>query len=189
MAQIIIGLTGRIACGKGVIKKYLIKQYHAKDYRFSTILRDILDRLHLETSRENLQYISTTIRQHFGESTLADAMAIDISQDPAEFVIIDGIRRMADIRNLREMNGFKLIRVVASEQIRYERAVKRNENPGDDKKTLEEFRAEEKAETEMTIPEVMEHADFEIINEGTFDDLEQRIDDIINLIKGQYNMK
>ncbi|HNX10728.1 MAG TPA: hypothetical protein PKI61_01150 [bacterium] len=188
MAKIIIGLTGRIACGKGVIKKHLITKYHAKDYRFSTILRDILDRLHIKKSRENLQEISTLIRKNFGENTLANAMAGDVLQDSAEFIVIDGIRRMADIQNLRQMNGFKLIRVVANEQIRYERVVKRNENPGDAEKTLAEFQAEEQAETEMTIPEVMEHADFEIVNEGTFDDLEERIDDIVNLIKGQFNM-
>jgi len=188
MAKIIIGLTGRIACGKGVIKKYLIENYHAKDYRFSTILRDILDRLHVEKSRENLQDLSTIVRHHFGENVLANAMALDIQDDSTEFIVIDGIRRMADIENLREMNGFKLIRVVADEKTRFDRVVKRNENPGDDQKTMAEFLAEEQAEAEATIPEVMSHADFEIINDSTLDDLAERVDDIINLIKNQYNI-
>ena len=41
--KIIIGLTGKIACGKGVTKKYILSKYgeRAADYRFSTILRDI----------------------------------------------------------------------------------------------------------------------------------------------------
>jgi dephospho-CoA kinase len=45
--KIVIGLTGQIACGKGVIKKHLMETHGASDYRFSTILRDLLKRLQL----------------------------------------------------------------------------------------------------------------------------------------------
>jgi len=181
--KIVIGLTGQIACGKGVIKKHLMTTYGASDYRFSTILRDLLKRLHLESTRENLINISTILRHNFGDDLLAHAMAEDIKNDPAPFMVIDGIRRLADIKFLKEVHGFKLIRIVANEKLRHERVVSRNENTGDDQKTFADFLKDQQQETEIQIPEVMATADFEIVNEGSLTDLDQAVDDIIADIK------
>jgi len=183
--KIVIGLTGEIACGKGAAKKYLMDKYGASDYRFSTILRDILKRLHLENSRENLQHISTTLRKHFGEDLLASAMAQDIKNDTHSFIVIDGIRRLADIKFLKEISGFNLISIVADQELRYQRVLSRNENPGDDKKTWEDFMKDHEAETEAQIPDVMKTAHYEITNEGSFEELEQKLDYVIADVKGK----
>jgi len=183
--KIVIGLAGEIACGKGAAKKYLMEKYGASDYRFSTILRDILKRLHLESSRENLQHISTTLRQHFGEDLLANAMAQDIKDDTHPFIVIDGIRRLADIKFLKEIPGFHLISIITDPELRYQRVLSRNENKDDDKKTWEDFLKDHEAETEAQIPEVMKTAQYEIINEGSFEELEQKIDYIVADIKAK----
>jgi dephospho-CoA kinase len=182
--KIIIGLTGQIACGKGVIKKYLIEKYGASDYRFSTILRDIAKRLHIEPSRNNLIDLSTGLRKQFGEDILAHTMAEDLKHDEHNMIIVDGIRRMTDIIHMKKIPGFHLIRVVANEKLRYLRVVFRNENPGDDKKTFEDFLKDQNKETEVTIPEVMSNANYEIINEDVIEklheDIERIMTDIIN---------
>ena len=113
-------------------------------------------------------------------------MASDLKSASHNLIVIDGIRRMADIIYLREVLGFKLIKIVANEKLRYERVVKRNENPGDGEKTFDQFLKEEKAETEAEIPEVMSHADYEIVNEGSFVDLEETIDNIMEQIKANH---
>jgi dephospho-CoA kinase len=183
--RIVLGLTGQIACGKGAIKKYLMEKYGASDYRFSTILRDILKRLHLEITRENLQHISTILRQNFGEDLLANAMAQDIKNDAHPFIVIDGIRRLTDIKHLRLLPEFRLVQITADSELRYNRVLSRNENPGDDKKTWEEFLADGEKETERQIPEVMTTADYEITNEGTFEELEQKIDYVVADMKAK----
>ncbi len=183
MAKFIVGLTGQIACGKGTIKKYLMENYGAKDYRFSTILRDVLNRLHIPVERENLQSLSYVLRQKFGEDVLADAMLEDIKNDPHDVLVIDGIRRMTDIKHLHGKPNFFLIRVVSNEKIRYDRVVLRNENPGDAEKTFEDFLADQKRDAEQQIPEVMSNAQYEIINEGTIEQMHRKIDDIIQDIK------
>ena len=181
--KIIIGLTGQIACGKGVIKNFLIENYQASDFRFSTILRDILIRLHIEQSRTNIQKLSTLLRQTFGEETLANAMAEDIkNNDKNNFIVIDGIRRLADIKYIREIPGFFLVSIEASEKTRYQRVITRNENPGDDKKTFAEFLQDDAAETEAQIPETMAHADFIIKNDGTWEELWEQIHALVKKI-------
>ncbi|MEI7452431.1 MAG: hypothetical protein WCK37_04505 [Candidatus Falkowbacteria bacterium] len=187
--KIIIGLTGKIACGKGITKKYIMSKYgdRAADYRFSTILRDVLNRLDVETGRENLQKISLALRTTFGDDLLAKAIAKDIVNDKHDIVIIDGIRRLNDIKYLRKIHGFILIRIVAEEKLRFLRVVFRNENKGDNEKTFDDFLNDEKAEAEMEIPRVMAKAEMEIYNEDTIIELERNIDKVINKIKTDYN--
>ena len=180
--KIVIGLTGQIACGKGVIKKFLISEYQASDYRFSTILRDVLIRLHFEQSRANIQKMSTLLRQVFGEDILANVMAQDIKNDDHHFIVIDGIRRLADIKYLREIPGFFLVSVEASEELRHQRVIERNENPGDDKKTFADFLKDQEAESESEIPNTMAAADYVIKNDGSWDHLWDQIHDLVKKI-------
>jgi dephospho-CoA kinase len=179
MSELIIGLTGSIASGKGTVKKYIVEKYGAKDCRFSTILRDVLDRINIPTSRDNLINVSTVLRQTFGEDLLAKAIAKDAASLEAKIVIIDGIRRMTDIGHLMNLDHFILVSVDADAKIRYERLVLRNENEGDGKKTFEDFLNDHKRETEITIPEVMSFAKEKINNDGTLDDLFAQIDKLI----------
>jgi len=112
----IIGLVGQIACGKEVVKKYLAEKYKAQDCKFSTSLRDILMRLDLPVSRENMQKMSTILRAGFGEDLLAKVIAADASKLKSEIVVMDGIRRMADIKYLKDLPNFYLIKTTDNPQ-------------------------------------------------------------------------
>lgn len=181
MAKKIIGLVGKISSGKGTVAEYLEKNNGAVTYRFSTILRDILKRLHKEITRENMQNLSTTLRQNFGENILAKVIAEDIKKDERDLIIVDGIRRLADIKYLTELPHFKLVKITVSPEVRYKRLIQRTENQGDTQKTYEEFLADEKKEADAEIPAVMEKADLELSNEGGFEELYEQINDILGL--------
>lgn len=179
--KIIIGLTGQIACGKGAITKYLEKKYGASSYRFSTMLRDVLDRIYIEQSRANLSLISKIIRKNFGEDTMAKVMTSDVKNDKNKIIVVDGIRRLADIKYLKKIPGFKLVRVVVDSKIRYERLLSRNENKGDNKKTYQDLLRDEKKEADAQIPQVMKKAEIEINNEGNIKELYKQIENKILL--------
>jgi len=178
-SRIIIGLTGQIASGKGTVVEYLIKKYQAASYRFSTPLRDVLDRLHLEITRENMQNISKALRGEFGEDLLAEVIAGDVGNETNNLIVIDGIRRLSDIKYLKDLPEFKLVKVATDPKIRYERLISRTENKDDSKKTYEQFLADEQQETELTIPEVMAQAQFTLTNNSALEDLQQQIDNLI----------
>jgi len=185
MNKIIIGLVGPIASGKGTVKKYLVEKYSAQDCRFSTILRDVLKRLSIEPSRDNLINLSTILREQFGQDLLAKVIANDAKHLDGEIVVIDGVRRMEDVKYLREVPGFVLVAIDAHPEKRHTRLVVRNENTGDDKKTYEEFIADHSRETEATIPGVMKTADLIIDNSGTFDELYAQVDKIVAELKAK----
>ena len=182
MSKIIIGLVGSLASGKETTKKYLAEKYNAKDCRFSSILRDVLTRVDVSNSRENLQKLSTVLRANFGENLLAKAIAMDASKLEADVVVIDGVRRFTDIEHLNELPNFILVKIDADPKIRYERMKLRNENAGDDKKTLEQFLEDHNAEADKQIPEVMKTAKYSIDNGGTLEDLYKQIDEIIKKV-------
>ncbi|MBU4257462.1 AAA family ATPase [Patescibacteria group bacterium] len=176
----IIGLVGKISSGKGTVAKYLEEKNNAVIYRFSTILRDILNRLHKEITRKNMQNLSTILRQSFGEDILAKVIAEDVKKENNDLIVVDGIRRMADIKYLSELPNFKLVKIIAEPEIRYQRLIQRTENHGDTQKTYAEFSADEKKEADAEIPVVMENAEIELNNNGNLEELYKQIDQIID---------
>lgn len=179
MAKLILGLAGEMGCGKGTIAKHIVGEHKGSSHRFSTVLRDVLDRLHIEQSRDNLQIISTSLRKNFGEDLLSKVMYKDTLNDSHEVVVVDGVRRMSDILYLENVPHFKLIYVEADIKIRYERIVKREENSDDDKKSFSEFEKSNQDESESQIRDLKNYANYIVDNNGTFVDLYNQIEKII----------
>jgi len=177
--KIIIGSVGEIASGKGAISKYLLTQYQATEYRFSNILKDILERVHLDIVRENFSRLSLGLRECYGQDILAYALAQDIKEDDSQIIIVDGVRREADLKYLREMNNFILVYVEADLEKRYGRLIGRDEKQDDKMKTFEEFKKDHKLETEASIRGLKDIADIVINNNGVIEELHKQIDDLI----------
>jgi len=179
MDKKILVFTGLPASGKGTAAKYLVEKYQAKSFRFSTIMRDLLDRLYLPQSRENMSHISKVLRQNFSEDLFAKVMAEDASRVQTSIVVVDGARRLADVEYLGKLPGFKLVSLEADMRIRYERLTKRGENPDDANKTWEEFQEDHNLETELSIPALMAKADVVINNDGSIEDFYKQLDNLV----------
>jgi dephospho-CoA kinase len=179
MNKVIFGLVGQMASGKDTVKLYLEDNYAAKSCRFSNILRSILDILGMENSRTNLQELSTNLRTFYGEDILAKTIVSQVNKIDSQVVVVDGVRRLADIKYLKELNNFFLISIEADLKIRYERLIKRGENENDDQKSFEEFVADHQKEAELQIEGVIKKADYKLDNNQDFNYLYQQIDKII----------
>ena len=180
MARLIIGMTGLIASGKGAAAKYCEETYKASNHRFSTMLRDALDRFHLPHTRENMVAISEAMREKFGQDIMAKVLAEDASQDDNDIVIVEGIRRIPDITHLAKLPNFILVRIEAEPATRYARLTQRGENTDDNSKTYEQFLTDHQLPTEVTIPEVMALATVSLDNNGDLADLYKQLDTLIN---------
>ena len=173
-------MVGPISSGKGTASQYLKDKYNAEIFRFSTILRDVLDRLHLEQSRENMQILSTSLRSTFGEDLLSKVIYNDLKNSKSDIVVLDGVRRQSDIQYIKEDPDFHLVEIDADSQIRFDRIIKRGENSDDKKKTFEDFLADEQRETELQIKAVAETAEYHLDNNGTTAELYDQIEEILN---------
>ncbi len=178
-SKVILGFTGLMASGKGTVAAYYQKKYGATTYRFSTLLRDLLNRIHLEHNRDNLIKMSEAIRTTFGEDIMAKTIAGDAAADTNNIIIVEGIRRMADIVYLSKLPNFVLVEIFADPHTRYHRITQRRENPDDANKTFEQFMEDHKRSTEMSIPEVISHATEHIDNNDSMEELEKNLDELL----------
>lgn len=181
--SIIIGLVGEMAAGKTTITEHLKAQYGATTFRFSTMLRDVASRMHLEQNRSNLQTLSTTIRQAFGDDIMSKVIAKDVAEAAGEVIVVEGIRRPSDATYLKELPNFHIISINVDERTRYERITERSENPDDQTKTWEEFQAEGQQESEQKVKEIAATADFQVNNDGNLDATLAQVDDIVTSLQ------
>ncbi|MDD2565324.1 MAG: AAA family ATPase [Candidatus Gracilibacteria bacterium] len=181
MKKIIIGFTGEMGCGKDTATDYIFQKYGGKKFKFSQVLRDILSRIFIESSRENLQALSTNLRQTFGQDILAKIMKNDLDMLNENIVLIDGIRRKEDIVFLGEMPEFKLIYIESTLENRYSRILNRGENSDDLDKTFGQFLLDQDLETEVTIRGLKEISDYIITNNGTLEELYAQIEKILSI--------
>lgn len=179
MNKLIIGITGQMASGKTTIAEYIIEKYGATSHRFSTPLRDILNRIYVENTRENLQKLSEPLRAAFGEDTLAKVIAHDVQADTSHLIVVDGVRRPADVAYLKDVEGFILLALTAEMKIRYERLTQRTENVDDQNKTFEQFQKDHEQEPEQKIDEVSQGADITLENNGSVEDLFAQVDALL----------
>ena len=183
MDRIIIGIAGKIAAGKDTVANYLINQYGAQQLKFSKVLRDILQRIYKDISRENMQKMSTMLRNTFGDDLLANVIYNDILNSNEKMIVIDGVRRLTDIEILRSLPEFKLLFIDTDIENRYQRLIQRNENIDDRNKTFDDFQKEDQAEAEINIDKLKSIADYIIDNNGNIDNLYKQIDKIITELK------
>ena len=139
----LIGLTGRNAAGKGEVARYLQRKsfYY---YSLSDAIRDEIRSRGEQPTRELLIIIGNELRQKHGAAVLAERILSKIEDD--KHYIIDSIRNPAEVEAFREAKHFKLIRVEAPAEVRFQRIVNRQRES--DPKTYEEFVALENREAE-----------------------------------------
>ncbi|MFH1125822.1 MAG: AAA family ATPase [Candidatus Altiarchaeota archaeon] len=176
--KVVIGLVGKIASGKGVVSDYLGREYGAKVYRFSDVLRDVLQKLGKPDTRENLQALGLHLRQVFGESVLADVLKGEIEQDKSSLIVVDGVRYWNEVEMVRSFKKHLLVSVITPLEVRYQRALDRATR-GEKTMSFEEFRRNELNPTEKTIDEIAAHADIKIENLGTKEALIKTLDTVL----------
>jgi len=181
--QKIIALSSKIAGGKGTVAYYLNKKYNYPILRFSEMLRDILKRLYLKETRSNIQKIGTVLRKNFGQDIMSWVMLNEIKENKAKVIIIDAVRRQEDLKLIKKENyNLYLIYIETDIKNRFKRLQKRNDNIDDQQKSWKKFLQEDRYESETTIKNLKQQADFVIQNNETKKELYQKIEKIIKKI-------
>ncbi len=173
----LIGLTGPNASGKGEIARYLI----SKGYRYhslSDVVREEAEKRGLDPSRENLIKVGNDLRAQHGASVLAER----IRQRLTGKDVVDSIRNPSEAMELKKEKPCLLIGVDAPIELRFRRSLDRGR--GGDGFTFEEFAAKEEKENSLDpaaqqLNECMKLADQIIINDGTLEDLHEKVDKML----------
>jgi dephospho-CoA kinase len=167
MTKRIIGLAGQPGSGKDEAARYLVERHGAVALGFSTILRDLLRRLHIPEERDAMSSLSSALRGCFGQDLFGRVLAEDISRDPHPLVVVSGIRRDEDMVGFEHNPAFQLVYIDAPAEVRFERIHRRGQNADDATKTWEEFLADEDLEAERTVKALRSRAQIVLDNSGS----------------------
>src|SRR5262245_1220189 len=175
----LIGLTGRNAAGKGEVAKYLqTKGFYY--YSLSDAIRDEIRLQGAEPTRELLIRVGNELRHRFGAAVLAERILQGLEDD--KNYVIDSIRNPAEVAAFRRAKHFRLIRVDAPVEVRFQRTVRRGRE--NDPTTIDKFVEYENREmvgdeASQNLEQCEELADGMVVNDVPLDELYPQIDALV----------
>jgi len=178
--NLVIGLTGPNASGKGEIAAHLGSRGFSL-HSLSDIVREEAARRGLPVEREFLIQVGNTLRREGGPGVLAGRILPRLRDGGR--AVVDSIRNPAEVRVLRDnLPRFVLLGVSAPLETRYLRNVERA-RPGDPT-TLDEFAAREAQEnsadpTTQQLDETFRLADRVLDNTGDLARLAEAVDRLL----------
>jgi dephospho-CoA kinase len=124
LKKIVIGVTGTLGSGKGVIGKILKDQgCHCVD--LGDVVRDEVRKTGQEVTRKNQQDMGNKLRKEVGGHALVK-IALDKYKSYDVPLVITGLRNLDEVNYLKEHTKFSLIGVDAPFETRWERIKSRN---------------------------------------------------------------
>ncbi|MDD5566990.1 MAG: AAA family ATPase [Patescibacteria group bacterium] len=180
----IIGITGTLGAGKGTVVEYLKKKGY-KHYSVREFLLKQIRKLGLPENRDSMVMVANDLRKKYSPSYIAEELYKEAEKADGNCVI-ESLRAPREVEALKNKDRFYLLAVDAELKIRFERIKKRNSET--DAVNFEEFVENEQREmnsTDPTKPNIsrcMTMADFVIDNNGSFDELYAKIDEILEKI-------
>lgn len=184
-----IGLTGFMGSGKGTVARILRKKGF-KYISLSDFVRREAEKQGLEQNRDNLQNVGNELRKTNGAGVLGACVFEEVKKEPLINWVIDGIRNPAEIHELKKLDVFYLIGIEARTEILVKRLLERaseTEAEIGEKEILEKIRKEtgqDEPGSGQQISQCIALADYSIINEGTFAELENKISHFLGMLSG-----
>lgn len=192
MEKMIVGIAGKIAAGKTTVAKFL-EEFGFCRISCSEPLFDILTgntqgyswvpevEFKGEPTRENLIELGRILKEKYGEDILI-RLAVDKLRN-CENIAIDGVRSMGEVDAIKRMGGI-VVYIEAKPEIRFERLRRRGSSKDRGIKSLEDLlKFDEWEEKLYETTKIKEKADIVIVNEGTLEELRDKIISALGLGK------
>lgn len=174
----IVGITGTSWAGKGTVVEILINQYGYQHYGVSEYLSQELKKQRLPIDRQHLINLANQLRSKYGSWAIVQLLYQQAKQQN-ENAIIESLRSVWEVQELKKNTDFILLAVDADPQTRYQRILQRKSTK--DQVSRETFLQQEHSEMQNSDPNkqniqaCMDLADYHINNDGTLDELEAQI--------------
>ena len=189
----IIGVVGKIAAGKTTVAKFFEEKgfcrvscsdplidmltHNVSDYSWVPELPE-----KAEPTRDRLIEFGKYLKDKYGGDILI-RLAIDKKRN-CKNIIIDGVRSKEEIETIKRLGG-KVIYVEARPEVRFERLMNRKASKDKGIKSFEDFKEMDDAEESLYhTSELKDLADYVIVNEGTLEELREKVEKIIGEVTG-----
>jgi len=185
--ELVVGLTGTIACGKETVASTL-QQEGFGHFSLSDAVRDEARRRGRANSRIALQDIGNELRELEGGAVLARRTFDAIEAAGMSRAVVDGIRNPKEVEYLRSRATFFLIGVDAAQETRFHR-LRSRARPGDPETWADFVRADSRdrgggeAAAGQQVDRCLKMADFLIRSDGPVEDVQREAKTILAKIR------
>jgi len=165
----VIAMSGMPGAGKGVASQ-AGKQLGFDVFVLGDVIREETERRGLDPTPQNMGAVMLDIRAKEGPAVVAKRLLTKIEQSKASTVIIEGVRSLHEVNEIRTKYEVIPLAIHASPKTRFQRLLSRNRS--DDPKTWETFQERDFRELDVGLGHVLALADVVIINEGNIAELQ-----------------
>lgn len=191
--KMIIGVVGKIAAGKTTVAKFFEEKGFCRvscsDPLIDLLTHNVSDYSWIpelpekaEPTRDRLIEFGKYLKDKYGGDILI-RLAVDKKRH-CKNIVIDGVRSIEEVETIKRLGG-KVIYVEARPEVRYERLRKRGAEKDKVIQSFEDFlRMDEEEEKLYHTTKLKEVADYVIVNEGTLEELREKVEKIILEVVG-----
>lgn len=133
---------------------------------------------------ENLGKIAKELREKFGKGIIAKRCIDVIEMTEDDVIFVDGLRSKAEVEVFKKNWKFPVIAIIIEEERRRNLLLERARS--DDPLTREEILKREEREEKFGINNVINQADYKILNNSTKENLKERIRFLVKKIIKNY---
>lgn len=177
----VVAIIGMCGSGKSIASDILVNKGYEKVY-FGGVTMDKLKEKGLEVNPENEKMMREKLREDLGMGAFAKILLPKIKElAETKKVVLDGLYSWDEYKILNEELGKKLvvISIVCDKKVRYKRLENREIRPLTKKEAVNRDLAE--IENIAKAPPIA-FADYYIFNNGTLDEYEKRLEEILKQI-------
>ncbi len=181
--MIIIGVTGTLGAGKGTVVDYLVQNKDFKHFSARAFLIEEMEKRGLENNRDNMVFVGNDLREKNNSTSFIADELFKRALESGQNCVIESLRTAGEIESLRKKGIFILLAVDADSKIRYGRVKQRLAST--DYVSFEKFLSDEEREmtsndpNKQNLKKCIEMADFKIENNGTIEELNLKIEEIL----------
>ncbi|MBU4267467.1 MAG: AAA family ATPase [Acidobacteria bacterium] len=185
-AKLCIGLTGRMASGKGEAVR-ILNGYGFRYISLSDIVRSEAAKVEPRVNRSQMQDIGNRLRQEGGAGILGKKVRELVAVADEKRWVIDGIRNPAEVLELKKIGDFFLIAIESAMQNIVARLKKRGRvtDMAAEKElwaSLEREWGNGEPAGGQQVGRCLAIADFTVANNGTLAELKTRLDEVLSKI-------
>ena len=171
--KVVVGIAGMPGAGKGIFRRTMVSMGYPV-VNMGDEVRAEVKRRKLQPTANNLGKTMLNLRELEGQAAIAKRCIPKVEHHTQRLVVIDGIRSLVEVDEFKKkFTHFILVAIHASPETRYQRLFRRRRS--DDPPDWKTFMERDLRELGIGMGSVISVADYMIVNEGSIEQLKQKI--------------
>jgi dephospho-CoA kinase len=182
--KLVLGLTGMPGAGKSLFVE-TAEEFGYVKVTMGDVIREETRKRGLEPTPQNVGKVMLELRKEGGNNIIAEKCVPKIAAQASGKVVIDGIRSLNEAEVFKaNFEGFKLITVHASPEIRFIRLSQRGRS--DDPQNFDVFHERDMRELSVGLGNAIAMAEYVLVNDNSMESFKAQVKKYLELTEAKW---